>query len=89
MGLIERSDEEAVSYGERHRLDYLVEQTGYTLGVAAEEWEGLKNYLDAKILDEARALHAADPFRASRYNLSILHRRTGPARPGEQTPAAG
>jgi hypothetical protein len=58
MGKINLSQEELVAYGERHRLDYLVEQTGYTLGVAAEEWEGLKNYLDAETLDEARALHA-------------------------------
>ena len=68
MGKINLSQEELVAYGERHRLDYLVEQA---------------------INDAGRALHAADPFRASRYHLSILHRRAGTPRPGEQTPAAG
>jgi len=65
MGKINLSQEELVAYGERHRLDYLVEQA---------------------INDAGRALHAADPFGASRYNLSILHLRAGAPKPAEQAP---
>lgn len=58
MGLINRSDEELVAFGERLRLDYLAGQAGYTLGVAAEDGEQLLRYLKAEMLDEAGMLYA-------------------------------
>ena len=44
-------------------------------------------YVALKVINEAgQELHAADPVAASRYNLSILHRR-GPRRAGEPEPS--
>jgi len=47
--------DELMSLGERYRTDYLIEQGGYTLGIAAKEGRSLVALLPADFLTEVRA----------------------------------
>lgn len=47
---------ELIAAGERHRSDYLVEQAGYTLGVAAVDGQALSDLLPDQYLQEVTAM---------------------------------
>lgn len=53
--ITELNAEKLIELGERHRADYLVEQSGYTQGIAAKEGSPLAALLPANYLTEVRA----------------------------------
>lgn len=57
--ITEMRTEELVALGARHRADYLVEQAGYTLGLAAAEGKALEELLPEGYLAEVREVVAA------------------------------
>lgn len=53
--ITEMKPDQLTELGVRYRADYLVEQSGYTLGLAAKDGAGLSSLLPAKYLAEARS----------------------------------
>jgi len=64
------SREKLAEYGVRYRADYLVEQAGYTLGVAAQDGPKLAELLPENYLDEVRA--ALDRVNASMGDKALI-----------------
>jgi hypothetical protein len=47
---------EVIELGQRFRADYLAEQAGYTLGIAAPEGEALSDLLPDEFLNESKRM---------------------------------
>jgi hypothetical protein len=68
--ITELSKDELVVLGARNRADYLVEQAGYTLGLAALDGEALAGLLDEGYLKEVAA--ARDAVNAARQDRALM-----------------
>ena len=68
--ITELGRDELISLGARNRADYLVEQAGYTLGLAAADGTGLQELLTEGYLQEVAAAQAA--VNAARQDRALM-----------------
>jgi hypothetical protein len=62
--------DELIALGARHRADYLVEQAGYTLGIAAKEGDAMKDLLPEGFIEGAQGVLAK--VSAARQDKALL-----------------
>jgi hypothetical protein len=62
--------DELVALGARHRAGYLIEQAGYTLGIAAKEGDAMKDLLPEGFMEEVQAVLAK--VGAARQDKALL-----------------
>jgi len=67
--ITELTDQEVITLGARYRADYLLEQSGYTIGLAAQEDKALADYLPAGYLAEVTS--ARDAVAAAAQDKSL------------------